>query len=66
MHPDEILISEGCTFQKIEPAYNALSQWIADNGYEPTGVAYEMYLNDPMQTLPQELRTQIVFPLKAV
>jgi effector-binding domain-containing protein len=53
-------------YSEIEPAYNALSQWIKDNGYEVTGVAYEMYLNDPMQTLPQELRTQIVFPLKAV
>lgn len=53
-------------YSEIEPAYNALSQWIKDNGYEVTGVVYEMYLNDPMQTLPQEPRTQIVFPLKAV
>jgi effector-binding domain-containing protein len=51
-------------YSGIEPAYNALSQWMKENGYEATGVAYEMYLNDPEQTPPQELQTQIVFPLK--
>jgi effector-binding domain-containing protein len=51
-------------YSDIEPAYNALSQWMKENGYEATGVAYEMYLNDPGQTPPQELQTQIVFPLK--
>ena len=39
-------------YSEIEPAYNALSQWIKDNGYEATGVACEMYLNDPAQTPP--------------
>jgi effector-binding domain-containing protein len=51
-------------YSGIGPAYNALSQWIKDNGYEVTGVAYEVYLDDPAQTPPQELRTQILFPLK--
>lgn len=55
-----------CTgpYSDVKPAYNALSQWMKENGYEATGVAYEMYLNDPGQTVPQELQTQIVFPLK--
>jgi effector-binding domain-containing protein len=52
-------------YSEVEPAYNALSQWIKDNGHEATGVAYEMYLNDPAQTPPQELQTQIALPLKA-
>ena len=51
-------------YNEMEPAYKALLQWIEDNGYEATGVAYEMYLNDPGQVPPQELKTQIVFPLK--
>jgi len=51
-------------YSEIEPAYSALSRWIEDNRYEATGVVYEMYLNDPAQTPPQELRTQIVFLLK--
>ncbi len=50
-------------YQTIEPAYNALSQWIEAEGLQPTGVAVEMYLNDPTQTPPEELQTQILFPL---
>jgi len=49
----------------IGPAYEALMQWMAEKGYEATGVSYEFYLNDPTQTPPQELMTQIVFPLKS-
>ena len=51
-------------YAEIEPAYTALSEWMKDNGYKATGVAYEMYLNDPEETPPQELQTQIAFPLK--
>ena len=50
-------------YSEVEPAYTALGQWMAENGYAPTGVAYEIYLNDPDETPPQELRTQIMFPL---
>ncbi|MFZ5649453.1 MAG: GyrI-like domain-containing protein [Bacillota bacterium] len=45
------------------PAYDALTQWAGENGYTPTGVAFEFYLNDPAQTPESELRTKIVFPL---
>ncbi|MFC1935810.1 GyrI-like domain-containing protein [Chloroflexota bacterium] len=48
----------------LEPAYNALLQWIKANGYEATGVAYETYLNDPGQTPSHKLKTQIAFLLK--
>jgi effector-binding domain-containing protein len=51
-------------YSEIEPAYTALSQWIKDNGYEAAGVAYETYLNDPDQTSPEELKTQIAFLLR--
>jgi effector-binding domain-containing protein len=51
-------------YNKIEPAYNALTEWVKENGYEATGVAYEFYLNDPGEVAPEELLTQIVFPLK--
>lgn len=51
-------------YEKIGPAYAALTKWIAEKGYEPTGVAYEFYLNDPMQTKPEDLKTRVMFPLK--
>lgn len=52
------------TYQEIGAAYDALSQWVTAQGDEPTGVSYEFYLNDPTETPPAELQTQIVFPLK--
>jgi effector-binding domain-containing protein len=51
-------------YSGIEPAYTALSRWVEENDCQPTGVAYEVYVSDPDETPPQELHTQIVFPLK--
>jgi effector-binding domain-containing protein len=51
-------------YSDIAPAYAALSEWIEAQGYEATGLAYEMYLNDPNETPPAELMTQIAFPLQ--
>lgn len=51
-------------YNKIEPAYNALTAYVEEQGYEATGVAYEFYLNDPGEVAPEELLTQIVFRLK--
>ena len=51
-------------YSDIESAYSELSQWVADNGHETTGVAYEIYLDDPAQTPPEKLKTQIMFLLK--
>ena len=48
----------------IAPAYDALAQFVKEQGYEPTGVSYEFYLNDPQETPQEKLLTQIVFPLK--
>jgi effector-binding domain-containing protein len=53
--------------QRIDrPAQPALviRQWTTANGYTPSGVAYEFYLNDPQSTPADELRTQVMFPLK--
>lgn len=51
-------------YEASKAAYEALAQWMQANGYESTGVVYEFYLNDPAQTPPEGLQTQIVFPLK--
>jgi len=51
-------------YDQLVPAYQALTAWIEANGFQPTGVAYEYYLNDPMETPAQELKTLIEFPLK--
>lgn len=52
-------------YDDIEGAYTALTHYVEENGYQTTGVAYEFYLNDPTETPPAELQTQINFPLKS-
>ena len=51
-------------YLKMEPTYEALAEWMAENGLEPTGVAYEFYIDDPADIPQKEIRTQIYFPLK--
>jgi effector-binding domain-containing protein len=51
-------------YSDIGPAYTALTQWVETQGSQTTGVAYELYLNDPAQTAPEELQTQILFLLE--
>jgi len=52
-------------YSDLEPAYTALMSWMAENGYEGTGVGYEVYLNDPDVTPPEALLTQVMFALKS-
>ena len=52
-------------YDTVGPAYEALTQYVKANGYEPAGPAYEFYFSGP-ETPPEEIRTQIAFPVKAV
>lgn len=47
----------------LQSAYHALTAWVSEHGYQPSGVSYEYYLNDPDKTAPNDLQTRIVFPL---
>jgi len=51
-------------YELMEPVYKAMSEWMNANNYIPTGVAYELYFNDPSQVPPSELLTKIIFPVK--
>lgn len=51
-------------YEDMAPAYEELTRWTQENGFEPTGVVYEYYLNGPSDTPPQGLQTQIVFMVK--
>ncbi len=52
-------------YPQMAAAYEALTQFIASNGYSPSGVSYEMYYNSPLDVAPEALQTQIIFPLLA-
>jgi effector-binding domain-containing protein len=51
-------------YDGLKEAYRALSQWIQEQGHQMAGVAYEVYVDDPRDTPPEQLRTRILFPLK--
>ena len=51
-------------YADIAPVYDALIQFVKEQGYEPTGISFEFYLNDPGETPQDQLQTQIAFPLK--
>ncbi len=51
-------------YAEMAPTYEAMTAWIAENGYTPTGVCYELYYNSPMDVPESELLTKIVFLLK--
>ncbi|WHH57132.1 GyrI-like domain-containing protein [Petroclostridium sp. X23] len=51
-------------YKEMGPVYEAMTQWIHQNGYVPSGVAYEFYYNAPADVPESELLTKIVFPLK--
>jgi effector-binding domain-containing protein len=51
-------------YAECGPAYEALTAYVKEKGYEPSGIAYEYYLNDPSESPGVEPQTLIVFPLK--
>ena len=48
---------------QLTAAYDALTEFVQKQNRTPTGVAYEFYLNSPVEVPEQELKTQVVFPL---
>ncbi|MCJ7532873.1 MAG: GyrI-like domain-containing protein [Anaerolineales bacterium] len=50
-------------YDKMEPFYNALIQWVKAQGEEVTGVAFEWYFSPP-ETPPQDVKIEVWFPLK--
>jgi effector-binding domain-containing protein len=51
-------------YDRISAGYETLTAWMEDQGLEPGGIAYELYLNDPASTPPGELQTQLLFLMK--
>jgi len=51
-------------YDSVTPAYDALNEWAQKNGYQPSGIAYEYYLNDPSTGEGIIPETEIRLPLK--
>jgi len=51
-------------YDKIGDTYERLTSFLKDQAVEPDSFSYEYYLNDPAETAPEDLKTEIYFPLK--
>lgn len=52
-------------YDTMVPAYEAMTEWAKANQLEPSGVAYEYYLNDPNEDPAIVAETEVRFPVKA-
>ena len=52
-------------YNGVSAAYEQLTKFVADQGYMPTGPAYEWYFDGP-ETPPEKTRTDAAFPVLPV
>jgi effector-binding domain-containing protein len=50
-------------YQEMETAYEAIADFVKENGYKYAGPPREIYFNDPGEVSPSELLTEIQFPI---
>ncbi len=50
-------------YDTLESAYKDLGQFLEDKKLQPSGIAYEFYLNDPSEVTLEEIQTKIMFSL---
>lgn len=51
-------------YSTIMETYAIIEGYIRAHGLEPVGPMWEVYLNDPSMVAPEELMTQIIWPIK--
>jgi effector-binding domain-containing protein len=50
-------------YEGVALAYHTLIGWISEHGHEIAGPPREVFLNDPQTVPPEELLTQVEFPI---
>ena len=51
-------------YDKLEETYNSLMAFVTEKGETAEEWMYEFYLNSPQEVKPEDLKTEICFPLK--
>jgi effector-binding domain-containing protein len=52
-------------YEELGIAYRELGKWISENGYEPAGSCFDIYLNDPWETAdPADYETEACWFIK--
>ena len=52
-------------YEQVGPIYGEVFAFIGQQGLSPTGPPMEVYLNDPSQVSPEEILTEVRFPVAA-
>jgi len=53
-------------YDQLHNAYAALEEWIAENGFRPSGAPWEAYSNDPADhPNPQDWKIEVYWPFQA-
>jgi effector-binding domain-containing protein/ribosome-associated toxin RatA of RatAB toxin-antitoxin module len=52
------------SYEKLQMVYDAIMKYVEYNGFEIAGPSWEQYLNKPDEVIPEELLTDIYFPIK--
>lgn len=50
-------------YDEISPAYHTTAGWIHEHGHQIQGPPRELYLNDPQSVAPEDLLTEVQFPI---
>jgi effector-binding domain-containing protein len=50
-------------YDEVGNAYEALQKWMTESGHSPAGPVREVYLNDPDSVPPEQLQTEIDWPV---
>ncbi len=51
-------------YDGLPGAWEKVIKWVGEQGYEAVYPVYDRYLNNPMQVKPEELKTEIIVPIK--
>ena len=51
-------------YDQIAPAYHTLTGWVQEHGHEFAGPPREIYLNDPTTVAPEEILTEVQWPIR--
>lgn len=50
-------------YETIGQTWGAIMAWVTEQGRAPAGPTWEIYIDDPQETAPDQLKTELYIPL---
>jgi AraC family transcriptional regulator len=48
-------------YEKLPDTYKAMADWLKAKGLKPSNIGWEIYVTDPSQAKPDEIKTEVYF-----